>query len=77
MEFDVQAQMHTHAVAFRRVSPMPFRINVLWCQRGSPCMPRDKTRDRWGEKMEEDIAGRDIWRGRGDFINFQLNLYSA
>lgn len=61
MEFDVHTQMHTHTAVFRRVSPMPFRMNVLWCQRGSPCAHTDRTIDK--ETREREKEGRYSKRG--------------
>lgn len=62
MEFDVQTQIHAHTAVFRRVSPMPFRMNVLWCQSGSPCAHTDRTIDRETERKRRK-EGRYSKRG--------------
>lgn len=70
MEFDVHAQMHTHTAVIRRVSPMPFRMNVLRCQRDSPCAHTDRTIDRETERErgKKDIARGDMERREKEIL---------
>lgn len=51
MEFE-NKKKHTHTVVFRGVSPMPFRMNALWCQRDSLCAHRQNNREGKSEKEE-------------------------
>lgn len=60
MEYETET--HTHTVVFRGVSPMPFRMNALWCQRSSLCAHTDKTIEKERAKGKNDLARGDICR---------------
>lgn len=56
MESDIHTQINTHAAVFRRVSAMPFRMNVLWCH--EVVLVRPQTEQEIENSVKREKEGR-------------------